>query len=95
MQQLQVHLKNKQFVVFNSNDSLSLQCTFDECSDTQLMAFFKANQTYTEAQELLYANFPSKFTWHADDHKWKPRKTKTMYGRMAFVPAMAGEKYYT
>ena len=94
VQQLQIHLENEQFLVFNSNDANSLQRASDNSSDTQLTAFFKANRTYPEARQLYYADFPSKFTWHSDEREWKPRKKKTVFGRMTFVPPTAGEKYY-
>ena len=92
--QLQIHLENEQFVIFNSNDAESLQRASDDCTDTQLTAYFKANQKYPMARELYYADFPSKFTWQADQREWRPRKKQTVYGRMAFVPPTAGEKYY-
>ena len=62
--------------------------------DTQLTAYFKANQLYPEARELYYADFPSKFRWHAKPHEWRPCKKRVVYGRMAFIPPTAGEKYY-
>ena len=62
--------------------------------DTQLTAYFKANQLYPEARELYYADFPSKFRWHTKPREWRPRKKRVVYGRMAFIPPTAGEKYY-
>ena len=59
-----------------------------------MTAYFKANRIYPEARELFYADFPSKFTWHSDQREWQPRKKQKVYGRIAFVPPTAGEKYY-
>ena len=80
MQQLQVHLENEQFVVFDSNDANSLQRASNQSIDTQLTAFFKANQKYALARDLYYADFLSKFTWHSDKREWLPQKNKTVYG---------------
>ena len=94
VQQLQVHLENEQYVVFNSNDGSSLARASDEVKDTQLTAYFKANELYPEARELYYADFPSKFRWHSKHRQWRLRKKRVVYGRMAFIPPTAGEKYY-
>ena len=94
MQHLQVHLENEQFVVFDSNDADSLQRASNQATDTQLTAFFKANRKFALARDLYYAEFLSKFTWHADKREWLPRKNKTVYGHMTFVPPTVGEKYY-
>ena len=88
--QLQVHLKNEQFVVFDPTQTASST----QRSDTHLTAFFKANERYTFAQDLLYADFPSRFTWDRSAKSWRPRKAGNTFGRMVFVPPTAGEKYY-
>ena len=94
VQHLQIHLENEQFVVFNSNNANSLQRVSEDRTDTQLTAYFKANQKYPAARDLYYADFPSKFTWKAETGEWCPRQKQTVYSRMAFVPPTAGEKYY-
>lgn len=94
VQHLQVHLEDEQFVVFNSNDASSLQRASDNRRDTQLTAYFKAVAKYPAARDLYYADFPSQFTWHSKEREWRPRKKRVVYGRMAFVPPTAGEKYY-
>ncbi|KDR69847.1 hypothetical protein GALMADRAFT_214918 [Galerina marginata CBS 339.88] len=49
--------------------------------DTMLMGYFKANQKYPEARELLYQDFPSKFVWNKKS-KIQPRRLSTT---MAFI----------
>jgi hypothetical protein len=63
--------------------------------DTTLTAFFKANQEYPEiANNLLYQDFPSKFTSQPKTLKWKPRQRGFAIGRMYYVSPTAGEHYY-
>ena len=88
-----MHLENEQYVTFNSTDNNSLWCAHWPC-DTKLTAYFKANRCYPAARTLLYAEFPSKFTWHPKEEEWRPRERRTAYGRLSFIPPNAGEKYY-
>ena len=62
--------------------------------DTQLTAFFKANQTYPSARDLLYVDFPTKFRWDSKRRQWLPRKKDTVFGRLVYIPPNGGEKFY-
>ena len=88
--QLQVHLKHEQYVVFDEDDPDTAQ----QPRDTHLTAFFKANARYPEARDIVYPDFPSKFTWNYAQRRWDPRKAAKTSGRMVFVPINAGEKFY-
>ena len=88
-----MHLENEQYVTFNSTDNNSLWCARWP-RDTKLTAYFKANRRYPAARTLLYAEFPSEFTWHPKEEEWRPRERRTAYGRLSFIPPNAGEKYY-
>jgi hypothetical protein len=90
MMQLQVHLEHQQLVVFDANSPETLHPS----KDTHLLAFFKANRDYTEAQHILYPDFPSKFTWHSNLTRWLPRKSRNTSGCMVFIPPNAGETFY-
>ena len=52
--------------------------------DTNLTGYFKANELYPEAKDLLYQDFPSKFVWILEERKWKPRQQKFALGRMCY-----------
>lgn len=88
--QLPVHLEDEQFILFDENDPDAVQ----RPQETQLTAFFKANEHYPEARSIVYPDFPTKFTWHRDRRRWLPRKGAKTSGRMVFVPPGAGEKFY-
>ena len=95
--QLQVHLPGQQYVTWNQNGQQTMQDIVQnaaEC-DTTLTAFFKANREYPElANNLLYQDFPSKFTSQKKTHKWKPRQRGFTIGRLYYVPPTAGERFY-
>jgi hypothetical protein len=90
MMQLQVHLEGRQYVVFDGNNARALR----EHNDSHLTAFFKANARYPEARNLLYADFPTKFTWDYKHKQWCLRKRGKTSGRMVFIPPNAGETFY-
>ena len=91
VQQLQVHLENEQCVTFRPDGSHSLAGLVH---DTQLTAFFKANQKYEDAREFYYSKFPSKFVWNKDSFEWVPRQKQKVYGRLVYIPPNVGEKFY-
>src|SRR6266404_186352 len=94
MMQLQVHLKNEQYVIFNPSTHDGLSSATSEPPDTHLTAFFKANEKYPSARDLLYVDFPTKFTWHANKKEWQPRKQGNTCRRLVYIPPNAGEKFY-
>ena len=88
--QLQVHLEHEQYIVFDEDDPDAAQ----QPRDTHLTAFFKANARYPEARDIVYPDFPSKFTWNYAQRCWDPCKAAKTSGRMVFVPINTGEKFY-
>jgi hypothetical protein len=95
---LQVHLPDQQTVVWNdTTPDLQETAARAGTKDTTLTGWFKANQKYPNAKDLLYQDFPSKFAWCADKHQWKPRKNpkKTWaIGQMYYAHATSGERFY-
>ncbi len=60
---LQVHLPNKQPIVYRAEEHPDIQAILDEyaCYDTTLTAWFKANEAGNEdIRNTLYQTFPSK-----------------------------------
>ncbi|MCH79884.1 ATP-dependent DNA helicase PIF1 [Trifolium medium] len=89
-----IHLENEQNIKFDDNSSLHNVVSYREMVDTMFLAWFTANQQYEEGRDLTYAEFPSKFVYHARDHCWNPRKQGGSIGRLTYVPVGAGELYY-
>ena len=93
---LQVHLPNEQNLVWNANtDSLEKVLDQAQTKDSTLTAWFKANTQYPEAQELLYQEAPSMFSFDPTHHVWKPRTRSTpAIGRMYHASPSQGERFY-
>jgi hypothetical protein len=71
---LPVHLKDQQMVFFNSGDEAEDVADRAVNKDTQLMAWFKANQSIPEANNYFYHDFPQKMVWKEKEKKWAVRQ---------------------
>ncbi|XP_074356620.1 uncharacterized protein LOC141696369 [Apium graveolens] len=61
---------------------------------TKLEAWFDANQTFPNARNYSYSEFPNKFTWHPRPGIWKERKRGDVIGRLSEVHSSSGELLY-
>ncbi|XP_013745491.2 uncharacterized protein LOC106448109 [Brassica napus] len=91
---LTLHLPGKQRLVYDQNKRLAEVLSQEDIEKTMLTAYFVANQTYEEARELTYIQFPEHFVYHSDNKTWTPRKQGAAIGRLVYVPPTAGDKYY-
>ena len=94
---LQLHLPLMQTVQFNPQIETADDIIHRaDIHRTTLNAFFEACKGQSElTRDLLYPDFPTKFTWDPKSKVWKPRKNNHMtIGRVTFCPPSAGERYY-
>ncbi|XP_013699854.1 ATP-dependent DNA helicase PIF1-like [Brassica napus] len=91
---LTVHLPGKHKLVYDEDKNLRDVLSKDDVEKTMLTAFFVACQTYEEARELTYIQFPTRFTYHSDSKTWTPRKTGASIGRVTYVHPASGALYY-
>lgn len=61
---------------------------------TKFKAWFDANQTFPNARNYSYSEFPNKFTWHPQPGIWKERKRGDVIGRLSEVHSSSGELLY-
>ena len=94
IQRLQLHLPEQQAIYFEANGDLQDVVDHAKGRDTTLTAYFKANQKYTQARELLYQDMPIHFVFQRKEREWTPRKQGTSIGRMYFCGPKAGEQFY-
>ena len=95
---LSVHLPGKQSVYFAADLTADEIRERIEKQESTLMAFFHYNLEHpgdTVARDLLYQDFPSKYTFNQKTRCWTTRQTKAIaIGRIFFVPPVAGERYF-
>ncbi|SGY53419.1 BQ5605_C006g03757 [Microbotryum silenes-dioicae] len=92
---LALHLPNEQQVRFDpDHGALDLSAP----PETMLTAFIKLCTKMPpnhNAQDLLYINVPTQFTWNNKDRAWVPQKVDNRtIGRIYFCGPEGGERYY-
>ena len=93
---LQIHLPGQQSVTWNEDGVNPLEEILERAAgcDTTLTAYFKANQKYAEAKEILYQTTPQFFVFIAKKGEWKLRQWGFAVGCMYYVSPKAGECFY-
>ena len=71
---LPVHLENQQLVYYNADDDVDEVLGRETLKKTPLTEWFKANETYPEARNTAYQDFPKKWVYVKQAKKWKPRE---------------------
>nr|XP_016514870.1 PREDICTED: uncharacterized protein LOC107831602 [Nicotiana tabacum] len=95
VERLSFHLPNEQTVIFSDDDPIDEVTNRPSVKESKFLSWFEANNTYDEARELTYAEFPLKFVWNVKLKKWEKRRNSAFsIGRILFVPPGSGEQYY-
>ena len=92
---LPVHLENQQLIYYNADDDIDEVLGRETLKKTPLTAWFEANQTYPEAHNTAYQDFPTNWVYVQKTKKWKPRERgPPAIGRMYFSSPSQGERFY-
>ncbi|XP_074352322.1 uncharacterized protein LOC141691481 [Apium graveolens] len=95
VERLPIHLPGENHVSFKAGDVLEDVC--DKAiskTKTKFEAWFDANQTFPNARNYSYSEFPNNFTWHPRSGIWKERKRGDVIGRLSEVHSSSGELLY-
>uniref|UniRef100_A0A453QN98 ATP-dependent DNA helicase n=1 Tax=Aegilops tauschii subsp. strangulata TaxID=200361 RepID=A0A453QN98_AEGTS len=65
-----------------------------KASKSMLTEYFKANQNHPWARNILYKDFPGRFTWQKGKKYWKERVERYQIGRIVSANPSEGERYY-
>ncbi|XP_074342127.1 uncharacterized protein LOC141702405 [Apium graveolens] len=84
-ERLLIYLPGEKHVSFKAGDVLEDVCDKAISKKTKLEAWFDANQTFPNARNYSYSEFPNKFTWHPRPGIWKERKRGEVIGRLSEV----------
>nr|XP_040258798.1 uncharacterized protein LOC109744994 [Aegilops tauschii subsp. strangulata] len=92
--QLPLHLPNMHRVAFNEQAHLTDVVASEKASKSMLAEYFKANQNHPWARNILYKDFPGRFTWQKGKKYWKERVERYQIGRIVSANPAEGERYY-
>ncbi|XP_076925162.1 uncharacterized protein LOC143587882 [Bidens hawaiensis] len=92
---LPFHLPGQQHVVYGANDNLdNVLDKSESVASSMFTSWMKCNEKFSDARNLSYVEFPTKFVWHAKPRCWQPRKVGFSVGRIHAVSPAAGEAYF-
>ena len=74
VERLPFHLPNQQSVIFDPSESIAFQLEKVSANTSKFLAWMECNQTDTEAEKLLYVEFPKHYVWNKTTKKWTKRK---------------------
>nr|XP_045087172.1 uncharacterized protein LOC109751715 [Aegilops tauschii subsp. strangulata] len=92
--QLPLHLPNMHRVAFNEQADLTDVVASEKASKSMLTEYFNANQNHPWARNILYKDFPGRFTWQKGKKYWKERVERYQIGRIVSANPAEGERYY-
>jgi hypothetical protein len=91
---LTFHLYNEESVLYDGDRDIEDVVMYNEEASTMFLTWFKANRRYVGGRNLMYAEFPTRFTYEKKDKQWHPRKLGYQIGRLHYTPPGIGELYY-
>lgn len=94
VQRLSFHLENEHNVIFSEREKIKSVAKRKRNNTSMFIAWFEANKLYSDANELTYPEFPSKFVWNNQDRAWIPRRKGFSIGRVYYIPPVASNNYY-
>jgi len=93
----QVHLPDQQLIYYNDKDIADEVLNQDNINKTQLTEWFafNAKDQHGVAKDILYQDFPKKFSVDKKTKTWKERtRSASAIGRMYFASPAQGEHFY-
>nr|XP_010911187.1 uncharacterized protein LOC105037195 [Elaeis guineensis] len=81
-------------VVFSDDEPIDFVVKRNTHRVTMFNAWLEANKKYSEARNLTYADFPTRFVFKKDIHQWSSRKYGFSIGKLYYTPPESGEIYY-
>ncbi|KAL0453518.1 UNVERIFIED_CONTAM: hypothetical protein Slati_1329900 [Sesamum latifolium] len=97
VERLSFHLPDEQNVIFGNDDQLDDVLNKEGIEKTMFTEWMQMNKVDPSARELTYADFPTKFVWHAKEKKWKKkkkRKSGRCIGRIYYAHPSSREIFY-
>ena len=94
VERLNFHLEKKNTVTFPESINLRQLVHRPGIENTMFTEWMKANNSFEDARELTYTDFPTKWVWHSNVQQWRRRKNGKYIGRIYFAHPSSGEKYY-
>ncbi|KAI5407486.1 hypothetical protein KIW84_053660 [Lathyrus oleraceus] len=94
VERLYFHCEGQNSVYYTDFDRINTVLEKPSVTESMFTSWFEENCKYSEAQNLTYNKFVSKFVYVKKKREWKPRQKGYTIGRLIWVPPTTGELYY-
>ncbi|XP_039138709.1 uncharacterized protein LOC120276027 [Dioscorea cayenensis subsp. rotundata] len=94
VQRLLIHLPEEHNIYFSDKQFIPNIISIPGIETTMFTEWMATNDIDERGRSLLYADFPTKFTWYKKEKKWKYRMNGRSIGRIIYIHPAAGELYY-
>ncbi|XP_052620949.1 uncharacterized protein LOC111908283 [Lactuca sativa] len=91
---LPFHLPNQQQIVYGEDDDIDEVLDKPYVAASKFTSWMECNAINSEARDLTYVEFPTKFVWVLNCRFWKRRKTGKAISRIHSVSPNLGETYF-
>ncbi|CAH1412755.1 unnamed protein product [Lactuca virosa] len=91
---LPFHLPNQQQIVYGEDDDIDDVLDKPSVAASKFTSWMECNAINSEARDLTYVKFPTKFVWVLNGRFWKRRKVGKAIGRIHSVSPNLGEAYF-
>ncbi|CAH1428835.1 unnamed protein product [Lactuca virosa] len=91
---LPFHLPNQQQIVYGKDDDIDEVLDKPSVVASKFTSWMECNAINSEARDLTYVEFPTKFVWVLNGRFWKRRKAGKAIGRIHSVSPNLGEAYF-
>nr|KAJ0196484.1 hypothetical protein LSAT_V11C700367150 [Lactuca sativa] len=94
MVRLTFHLPNQQQIVYGEDDDIDYVLDKPSVAASKFTSWMECNVIDSEARELTYVEFHTKFVWILNGRFWKRRKVGKAIGRIHSGSPNLGEAYF-
>ncbi|KAL7602055.1 hypothetical protein Lser_V15G21000 [Lactuca serriola] len=91
---LPFHLPNQQQIVYGEDDDIDDVLDKASVAASKFTSWMECNAINSEARDLTYVEFPTKFVWKLNGRFWSRRKVGKAIGRIHSVSPKLGEAYF-
>jgi len=81
-------------VYFKDDDDIDEIMAKPAIKESMFTTWMKCKKKYSDARNLTYPQFVSKYVYNENQRCWKPRQKGNTIGRLIWVPPATGELFY-
>ncbi|XP_077252576.1 uncharacterized protein LOC143891975 [Tasmannia lanceolata] len=94
IERMAFHLPDEQCITFRDSEPINQVLNKEDVETTMFTQWMHTNSVEEGAQNLTFAEFPTKFVYNKKDKMWQQRKKGKCIGRIVYAHPSSGERFY-